>query len=112
MKKTVAFIPIIFIFVVFLNAQEETQNPNAQRAYQKYEKKLDSHERDMGNTVQNTYEARDPWQEKKDARAERREDRRDFRRQLRLERARRPILIPPRRRFFNNQWNQPHPYVW
>lgn len=101
------------IFLVFmLNGQEETPNPNAQKAYEKYEKQLDSHEQNMGNTVQNTYEARDPWQEKKDDRMERKEDRRDFRRQLRLERARRPVLIPQRRRFHNDPWRQPYPYVW
>ncbi|HKK89415.1 MAG TPA: hypothetical protein VJ917_11255 [Saprospiraceae bacterium] len=112
MKKIIAIILGLFLFSFYMTGQEETPNPNAQKSHEKYEKQLDSHEQNMGSTIQNTYEARDPWQEKKDARIDRKEDRRDFRRQLRLERARRPILIPQRRRFFNDPWRQPYPYVW
>lgn len=112
MKKILSLISALILVVLIVFGQEETPNPNAEKAYKKYEQQLDSHEQNMGSTVQNTYDAIDPWQEKKDARIERREERRDFRRQLRLERARRPVLIPPRRRFYNEPWYRPYPYVW
>lgn len=47
----------------------------------------------MGVTIDQTYEAYDPILIKE----ARRQERRDFRRQLRLERARRPQVIVPRR---------------
>jgi hypothetical protein len=112
MKKIIALMTALFFSACIMTAQEETPNPNAEQAYNKYKQQLDSHEHNMGSTVQKTYVARDPWQEKKDDRIERKEERRDFRRQLRLERARRPILVPRRRRFFNEPWYQPYPYVW
>ncbi len=111
MKKIIALSTVLFFFFFVLMAQEETPNPNADKAYEKYQKQLDSHEQNMGNTAQNTYEAIDPWQEKKDDRIRRKEERRDFRRQLKLERARRPILMPRRRRFYSDPWRRPYPYL-
>lgn len=105
MKKILIF---SFTMMVFLTAmaQEETPNANAQMAADKYEKRLSEHESTMGTTVHNTYEARDPRQEKIDERKDRREDKRELKRQLQLERARRSNFLDRRR----NPWVRTYPY--
>jgi hypothetical protein len=104
---------ILLISILFISSDAiaQTPNPRADEAYKKYEEKLDSHENNMGETVQNTYQARDPRQEKLDERQERREDRREFRQQLKLERARRPVFAP-RRRFMQDPWGYYSPYYY
>jgi hypothetical protein len=77
-------------------AQNGDQNPRAALAYEAYKDQTGAeHAASMGATIDNTYEAYDPIQIKK----QRRQDRIDFRRQLRLERARRPRFIIPNRRW-------------
>lgn len=101
---------IALILISLASIALAQQNPNADRMNEEYQQKLENHENSMGETVHDTYTARDPWQEKKDDREEAREERRDFRRQLRLERARRPRFNPyPRRR---GPWDRPYPYVF
>jgi len=92
MMKAINLISLLFLLLPgFLLAQkQQDQNPRAQEAYQAYRQQLDTHERSMGTTVDLTYEAYDPLQEK----ARRKEERRDFRRQLRLERARNRFIYP------------------
>jgi Spy/CpxP family protein refolding chaperone len=83
--KTITIIMLLFCLPAFMLAQKlEHQNPNAQKSYQVYKNKLDTHEQSMGSTIDLTYEARDDMEEK----LRRKEDRRAFRRQLRLERVR------------------------
>ncbi len=105
MKKMVLYMMIAAMPVMGF-AQDDTQNPNSELAAEKYAKRLDQHEASMGTTVQNTYTARDPRQEKIDDRKERRDERRDFKRQLRLERAQRPYVLDRRR----NPWRSTYPY--
>ncbi len=94
---------IILIFsFLFLQAnlwgqqtEPSDQNPNYRRSLEKYQTIKDSLLQNMGETIQDTYKAIDPIQDKIDAR----EARRAFRRDLRLERARAPRV------FIDRGWN-------
>jgi len=68
------------------------QNPNASRSLERYLGGRDSLLRNQGETVQETYTAIQPWYDAWNARQQWKSERGAFRRQLRLERARRPIL--------------------
>ena len=100
--KTITFAMLLFFLPAFMLAQkqEQNQNPNAQKAHQVYSKKLDSHEKTMGTTIDLTYEARDHMEEK----ARRRDERREFRRELKLERVRnrrQRVIYDP---YYNPWW--------
>jgi len=74
-------------------AQHSDQNPNAKVAYEAYKTETGAeHAASMGATIDNTYEAYDPILIKE----QRKRERIEFRRQLRLERARRPRFVQPR----------------
>lgn len=74
-------------------AQDSDQNPRAKLAYEAYEDKTDTkHAASLGATVDKTYQAYDPLL----AKEQRKRERIEFRRQLRLERARRPRVVYPR----------------
>jgi hypothetical protein len=102
---------LIFIFLIaflanantFAQVAENDQNPNYRSSMEKYMQRKDTLLQNMGETVQQTYKAIDPIADRREARLERKEDRRAFRRALRLERARRPQIINPRRRGWG--WN-------
>ena len=102
------FLTAIFAccFLTAAFAQQSDQNPRAQQAYEAYKDQPNTdladtdHAATMGATIDNTYEAYDPIQIKE----ERRQERRNFRRQLRLERARRPIIANPRPWGWRNGW--------
>lgn len=101
MKKYLLTLVFALMAGGFALAQSSDQNPRAREAYQAYEGQADSlHAATMGATIDKTYEAYDPILIKQ----QRREDRREFRRQLRLERARRPV-------FMNNPYGY-NPWYW
>ena len=94
MKKQLLALTIALSFGLTLFAQSADQNPRAELAYEAYQTSNPAdHANTMGVTMDQTYKAYDPMQIK----LERRQERRDFRRQLRLERARRPQFVVPRR---------------
>lgn len=94
MKKQLLALSFALAFGLTLTAQSADQNPRAQLAYEAYQTENPTdHANTMGVTMDQTYEAYDPILIKE----ARRQERRDFRRQLRLERARRPQFIAPRR---------------
>lgn len=101
MKKQLLALTLALAFSLSLSAQSADQNPRAQLAYEAYQTEAPGeHASTMGVTMDQTYEAYDPILIKE----ARRQDRRDFRRQLRLERARRPQVIVPRRPWGWNRW--------
>ena len=92
--KTILLTAVFACFLIgTATAQHSDQNPRAQEAYEAYEGKVDAkHAASLGATVDKTYQAYDPILIKE----QRKRERIEFRRQLRLERARRPRIINPR----------------
>jgi len=101
MKKQLLALTLTLALGLTLSAQSADQNPRAQLAHEKYQTEAPAdHANTMGVTIDQTYEAYDPIL----IREARRQERRDFRRQLRLERARRPQVIVPRRPWGRRGW--------
>lgn len=92
--KTILLTAVFACFLMGATmAQNSDQNPRAQEAYEAYEGKVDAkHAATLGATVDKTYQAYDPILIKE----QRKRERIEFRRQLRLERARRPRIVYPR----------------
>ena len=100
--KTIIFTALLTTcFFGMAMAQHSDQNPNAKVAYEAYKTETGAeHAASMGATIDNTYEAYDPILIKE----QRKRERIEFRRQLRLERARRPQFVQPRRGWGWRRW--------
>lgn len=96
------FIALSFLMILPLGAQVKErnpvdQNPNYLRSMEKYMNRKDELLANQGETVQETYKAIQYWYDRQEAKQQWKIDRIEFRKQLRLERARRPVI--------NNGWN-------
>lgn len=105
-------LPLVCL-LIFHNAHAQElaavgdQNPNAAKSLERYSRMKDSLLIHQGETVQSTYEAIQPWFDAWEERQQWKGDRREFRRQLRLERARRPVFQQFRQPRGMNPWVMP-----
>lgn len=113
MKRIIPRVSLLLVMmtaVITAGAQSslaEDQNPNYEVSRDKYMKIADSLTSFQSTTVHNTYKAIDYMEDRRIAR----EERLQFRRQLRLERARRNFYVAPVNRRWHNNWGFYDPYM-